>query len=104
MPAQYKDKEALALIREKLWEKAKANRITLADVEDRTEFSYSQVYRILRGKNNFSYSHLIAICKALGIQPRDIFDFDILLPDYPPVRKDRKKNLEGKMLRSKILQ
>jgi transcriptional regulator with XRE-family HTH domain len=92
MPAQYKDKDSLALIREKLWEKAKAKRITLADVQDRTEFSYSQVYRLLRGKNNFSYSHFIAICKALGVQPRDIFNFDITLPEYPPVRKERKKS------------
>jgi DNA-binding Xre family transcriptional regulator len=95
MPPQYKDKESLALIREKLWEKAKANRITLADVQDRTEFSYSQVYRLLRGKNNFSFSHFIAICKAIGVQPRDILTFDISLPEYPPVRRQRKGNSKG---------
>ncbi|WPU95757.1 helix-turn-helix transcriptional regulator [Mucilaginibacter sabulilitoris] len=92
MPAQYKDKESLALIREKLWERAKSSGITLADVQDRTNFSYSQVYRLLRGKNNFSFSHFIAVCKALEVQPLDILNFEISLPKYPPVRRVRKQN------------
>jgi DNA-binding Xre family transcriptional regulator len=90
MPRQYIDKESLALIREKLWDRAQAKGITLEDIEDRTTFSYSQVHRIIRGKNNVSISHFVAVCRALEIQPRDIFSFDIEIPDYLPVRKKRK--------------
>jgi DNA-binding Xre family transcriptional regulator len=90
MPGQYIDREALGIIRKKMWEIAQAKGITLEDIEDRTNFSYSQVYRIVRGKNNVSISHIIAVCKALEIQPRDIFDFEIVIPDHFPLRKHRK--------------
>jgi DNA-binding Xre family transcriptional regulator len=90
MPGQYIDRESLTIIRKKLWDMAKANAITLEDIEDRTGFSYSQVYRIVRGKNNVSISHIIAVCKALEVQPREIFDFEIIIPDHFPLRKHRK--------------
>lgn len=90
MAEQYIDKSLLELIRERLWETSKKKKITLEDIQDRTEFSYSQVYRIIRGTNNISVSGLIAVCKALEIQPKELFDFEIELPKYPPLRKDRK--------------
>lgn len=91
MPEQYIDKEMLGIIRNRLWERAKSIELTLEDIEDRTGFSYSQVYRILRGKNNISVSGFVAVCKALEIQPKAIFDFDINIPKYLPSRKSRKK-------------
>ena len=90
MAEQFIDKEALAMIREKLWALANDKKITLEDIEDRTGFSYSQVYRIVRGKNNMSVSGLIAVCKALEVQPAQIFTSEIKIPKYPPVRKLRK--------------
>lgn len=90
MRSQYVDKESLALIRERLWRRAQATQITLEDIQDRTGFSYSQVYRIVRDGNNISVSHLIAVCGALEIQPREIFDFDIIIPDHRPLRRYRK--------------
>ncbi|WP_310147090.1 helix-turn-helix domain-containing protein [Pedobacter africanus] len=57
---------------------------------DRTGFSYSQVYRIVRGTNNISVSGLVAVCKALEVQPSEVFDFTVAIPKYPPVRKARK--------------
>lgn len=91
MPNQYVDKESLKLIRERLWEISQSTGITLEDIQDRTEFSYSQVYRIVRGKNNVSLSHFIAVCKALEIQPREFFNFDVEIPSHLPIRKELKR-------------
>lgn len=90
MAEQYIDKENLELIRDRLWSISNKKGITLEDIEDRTGFSYSQVYRIIRGKNNMSVSGLIAVCKALEIQPSEVFNFNIEIPKHLPLRKDRK--------------
>lgn len=88
MAEQYIDKESLAIIREKLWAIANAKGITLEDIQDRTGFSYSQVYRIVRGDNNMSVSGLIAVCKALEIQLVEVVAFKIKIPQYPPTRRN----------------
>jgi len=90
MAEQYIDKVSLKNIREKLWKISNDKKITLEDIQDRTEFSYSQVYRIVRGTNNISVSGLLAVCKALEIQPSEVFDFEIKIPKYPLLRKERK--------------
>jgi len=90
MPGQYIDKDSLEKVREKLWAVSQESGITLEDIQDRTGFSYSQVYRIVRGKNNVSVSHVIAVCKALEIQPSEVFNFAIEIPKFSPLRKDLK--------------
>ena len=90
MAEQYIDKENLELIRDRLWSISNKKGITLEDIEDRTGFSYSQVYRIIRGKNNMSVSGLIAVCKALEIQPSEVFNYNIEIPKHLPLRKVRK--------------
>ncbi|KKX46706.1 MULTISPECIES: helix-turn-helix domain-containing protein [unclassified Sphingobacterium] len=90
MAEQYIDKENLELVRDRLWSISKDKGITLEDIEDRTGFSYSQVYRIVRGENNMSISGLIAVCKALEVQPSDVFNFSVEMPKHLPLRKDRK--------------
>lgn len=90
MAEQYIDKENLELVRERLWSISNEKGITLEDIEDRTGFSYSQVYRIIRGENNMSVSGLIAVCKALEIQPSEVFNFNIEIPKHLPLRRDRK--------------
>ncbi|GGI29085.1 helix-turn-helix domain-containing protein [Pedobacter mendelii] len=90
MAEQYIDEQTLVIIRERLWSVSKEKKITLEDVEDRTGFSYSQVYRIIRGKNNMSVSGLVAVCRALELQPKELFDFEIKIPKYQPVRKINK--------------
>lgn len=90
MAEQYIDRESLRLIREKLWQISNVKKITLEDIQDRTEFSYSQVYRIVRGQNNISISGLMAVCKALEIQPKELFEFQLAIPKHTPVRKMRK--------------
>lgn len=89
MAKQFIDKENLIKIREKLWSISKAKKITLEDIEDRTGFSYSQVYRIVRGENNISISGFIAVCIALEEQPSEVFDFIIEIPKYLPPRSSR---------------
>lgn len=88
MIEQYIDKDILEKIRARLWEIAKEKKIGLEDIQDRTTFSYSQVYRIVRGKNNMSVSGLIAVCKALEVQPSEVFNFTIEIPKYDPTRKN----------------
>lgn len=90
MAEQYIDKEVLIKIRAQLWSVSKSKGITLEDIQDRTGFSYSQVYRIIRGTNNISVSGLVAVCKALEIQPSDVFNFKIEIPKHLPTRKERK--------------
>lgn len=90
MAGQYIDKETLKIIRDILWSISKTKGITLEDIQDRTGFSYSQVYRIVRGSNNISVSGLIAVCKALEIQPSEVFNFEVRIPKHLPLRKDRK--------------
>jgi DNA-binding Xre family transcriptional regulator len=90
MPQQYIDKHSLNLIRTKLWTIANEKGITLEDIQDRTGFSYSQVYRIIRGENNTSVSNLLKICAALEIQPSELFDFKIEIPKFPSLRKNLK--------------
>jgi len=88
MGQQFIDKESLKTIRKKLWQIANEKKISLEDIQDRTGFSYSQVYRIVRGENNISVSGLIAVCKALEVQPSEIFNFHIEIPKYSPTRKN----------------
>jgi len=90
MPVQYIDKDLLNLIRERLWSISNSSGITLEDIQDRTKFSYSQVYRVVRGTGNTSISAFIAVCQALEVQPSEIFNFNIPIPKYPPIRKLRK--------------
>jgi DNA-binding Xre family transcriptional regulator len=90
MAEQYIDRQTLHLIRHNLWQIAKEKEITLEDIQDRTGFSYSQVYRIIRGTNNISVSGLIAVCKALEVQPREIFNFNLEFPKHLPSRRNRK--------------
>ncbi|MBB6499141.1 helix-turn-helix domain-containing protein [Pedobacter cryoconitis] len=90
MAEQYIDIDSLNIIREKLWAVSNEKKITLEDIQDRTGFSYSQVYRIVRGENNMSVSGFIAVCKALEVQPSKILDFEIEIPKYQPTRKNFK--------------
>ncbi|WP_448698180.1 helix-turn-helix domain-containing protein [Mucilaginibacter sp. AW1-3] len=88
MGAQFIDKESLKKIRQRLWSIANEKKIALEDIQDRTGFSYSQVYRIVRGTNNISVSGLIAVCKALEIQPFEIFNFEVPIPKHKATRKN----------------
>jgi DNA-binding Xre family transcriptional regulator len=88
MIEQYIDNPSLKKIRKNLWSIAKEKHIVLEDIQDRTKFSYSQVYRIVRGTNSMSVSGFIAVCKALEVQPAEVLNFKIKIPNYPPTRKD----------------
>jgi|SRR5690606_1091467 len=96
MSEKYIDRETLKLIRERLWAVSKEKGITLEDIQDRTGFSYSQVHRIVRGTTNTSVSSLVAVCKALEVQPSEVFDFPVPIPDYLPPRKTRKSPPRGR--------
>jgi DNA-binding Xre family transcriptional regulator len=77
MAEQYTDRASLKIIRDKLWTISQQKGITLEEIQKRTGFSYSQVYRVIRGTNNISVSHLLAVCRALEVKPIQIFDFKL---------------------------
>ncbi|SFC03831.1 DNA-binding transcriptional regulator, XRE family [Parapedobacter composti] len=97
-PKQYIDPVALSAFREIFWRKCKEKDITLEDLADRTGLSYIQIYRIVRGKKNTSFSNVIAVIRAAEFQPVEILDFEIEIPVYPPLR-GKKVNEDGKKLR-----
>lgn len=72
MAEQYIDRVSLKIIRDKLWAISQEKGITLEQIEKRTGFSYSQVYRVVRGTNNISVSHLLAVCRALEITNKEM--------------------------------
>jgi len=88
-PKQYIDVELLMLFRSVFWEKCKEMGITLEDLAERTGLSYIQIYRIVRGTKNTSLSNVFAVIRAAELQPSEIFNFEINIPDYLPLRKDR---------------
>lgn len=91
---QYIDPVALSLFRKVFWDKCKEKGIVLEDLVNRTGLSYIQIYRIVRGTKNTSLSNVIAVIRAAGFQPYEIFTFSITIPDYPPLRCEL-KNSEG---------
>lgn len=97
-PKQYIDTEYLTLFREVFWKKCKAHGIVLEDLVDRTELSYIQIYRIVRGTKNTSLSNVIAVIRAAGFQPSEILNFTISIPEYAPLRSEMTNNL-GKKIR-----
>lgn len=95
MPEQFIDRASLAKIRSNVWEISNTKKITLKDIEDRTGFSYSQAYRIIRGTNNMSVSGLLAVCKALEARITEVLNFDIEVPKYRLLRRERKTPRKG---------
>jgi len=75
MGEQYIDRPSLKIIRDRLWAASQEKGITLEEIEKRTGFSYSQVYRVVRGTNNISVSHLLAVCRALEVSYVEMFSF-----------------------------
>lgn len=88
-PKQYIDPEALSAFRETFWRKCKEHGIVLEDLVDRTGLSYIQIYRIVRGKKNTSFSNVVAVIRAAGFQPAEILNFKITIPNYPSLRSQR---------------
>jgi transcriptional regulator with XRE-family HTH domain len=88
MGEQFIDRASLAAIRSKLWHAAKEKQITLEDIQDRTGFSYSQVYRIVRGENKISVSTLITLRLTSEIHPKAALDIAVEIPEHQPSRKN----------------
>lgn len=89
---QYFDSEAMPKFRESFWKKCKEKGIVLEDLADRTGIDYAQIYRIVRGTRNTSFSNIIAVIRAAELQPADILNFEIEIPKYPPLRNQLSEN------------
>lgn len=91
MRKQYRNQEFIDKIGVRIAEIRAQKGIVQEDIVDRTGFTQKQVWNILNGVTNPSVSSIQAICKALEIHPRDLFDFEFTFSKNPPIRKDRKK-------------
>lgn len=54
----------------------KVKNISQSDLAHRCKIEISQIGRIERGIINTSISNVFVIAEALGIQPKELFDFD----------------------------
>ena len=90
MGKQYRNQKFIDQINLKIAEIRKAKGVVQEDIVDRTGFTQKQVWNILNGKSNPTISSIEAICAALEIHPRELFDFDFKIPKHIPLRKDRK--------------
>lgn len=89
---QYFDPEAMSKFRDNFWKKCKEKGIVLEDLADRTGLDYAQIYRIVRGGKNTSFSNIIAVIRAAEFQPNEILNFEIEIPKYPPLRNQLSKS------------
>jgi transcriptional regulator with XRE-family HTH domain len=90
MGSQYRDQNFIGQVCKRIVEIRKEKGIVQEDLVERTGFDIRQIGNIERGISNTSISNLAAIAKALGVHPKELLDFDFELPNYPPLRKDRK--------------
>jgi transcriptional regulator with XRE-family HTH domain len=68
----FKDEELLILIGNKIREARLAKNISQESLANESEFDYSQISRMERGKVNFSISHLSKVAAALEINPKEL--------------------------------
>lgn len=90
MGKQYRNQDFIDQITKKISEIRDRKGIVQEDIVDRTGFTQKQVWNLLSGKNNPTISSIEAICKALEIHPKELFDFVFEIPKHPPLRKERK--------------
>jgi transcriptional regulator with XRE-family HTH domain len=90
MGSQYRDQDFIMNICKRILEIRKQKGIVQEDLVDRTGFNLKQIGNIERGISNTSVSNIAAIARALGVHPKELFDFDFEVPKNIPSRKDRK--------------
>ncbi|WP_262489363.1 helix-turn-helix transcriptional regulator [Indibacter alkaliphilus] len=63
--------------------------IEIPDLADRIGVDERHVRRIINGERNFSVSEIYRFSIGLGVQPKELFDFEISLKDeyIPPIKK-----------------
>lgn len=92
MGSQYRDQDFIKKICQKIIEIRDKKGIVQEDLVDRTGFGIKQIGNIERGVSNTSVSNIAAIARALEVHPKELLDFDFEIPNYPPLRKTRKKS------------
>ena len=90
MGKQYRNQAFIDLIARRIAEIRNAKGIVQKDIVDRTGFTQKQVWSILNGKSNFTVSSIEAICNALEVHPKELFEFEFKGVKNAPLRKDRR--------------
>lgn len=79
----YKDQEFINKVCARIKEIRETKNITQEILVERTGFDLRQIGRILRGETNTSLSSIAQLSRALGVHPKELFDFDFdLNPDF----------------------
>jgi transcriptional regulator with XRE-family HTH domain len=74
MPKQLRDTKLITAVGRKVRALRIERGLSQARLSYQCEIELSQINRIELGKINTSISHLGAIAKALGVQPKDLLD------------------------------
>ena len=85
------NRDILLRIGEKIRQQREAMSFSMNDVANMTDLTVNTVASLEKGKGS-TLNNLLLICRALSIQPRDLFNEDIdLTPlyDLPPVSRRR---------------
>lgn len=70
------NKEYLERLGERIVDFRTEKELTQEELADRIGVSRMQLYRIENGKINTSIGMLLSICEKLGINMKDLFDFE----------------------------
>ncbi|MFD2201808.1 helix-turn-helix domain-containing protein [Shivajiella indica] len=87
---QYKNKEFLRSIGLKIESIRTSKGLTHEILAERMGLNdVRQVGRVINAETNFSSSEIFRFSVALGVQPKDLFDFEIELREefIPPIKK-----------------
>ncbi|WP_017733388.1 helix-turn-helix domain-containing protein [Nafulsella turpanensis] len=89
----YKDQEFIDKVRKRILEICEEKNIGQEVLSERTGFDLRQVGRILRGETNTSISNIAQISRAIGVHPKELFNFEFSIPKefIPPIEKENKQ-------------
>ena len=77
MKKHRRDQEIIDKVRERILQIRKDKGLTQEDLVNLTGFDLRQIGRIERGEGNPTLSSISAVAKALGVHPKELFEFDM---------------------------
>jgi transcriptional regulator with XRE-family HTH domain len=86
----YKNIEFLKKVGQRIDEIRKSKNLTHEVLAERMGLNdLRQVGRVINAETNFTTSEIERFSRALGVQPKELFDFEISLKDefIPPIKK-----------------
>lgn len=87
---QYKNTDFIFKISQSIQLIMDKKNIEVSDLADRLGVDERQIRRIVKGETNFSISEVERFAVGLGVQPKELLNFDIKLNQefIPPISKE----------------